>query len=111
MTPAVYHLRGEGLELKWKGPVRVGNVRICLQSAKVPDTLRARDLALLLTMGGERRKVMGKEDKGKPEGTPGKGPPDSPGQPGKPPHQPPGPPHEPPGPPSPPRPPKRRDVG
>ena len=47
---------------------------------------------------------MGKDEKGKPEDTPGQGPPDYPGQPGKPPHQPPGPP-------DPPRPPKRREVG
>jgi hypothetical protein len=54
---------------------------------------------------------MAKDDKGKPDDTPGHGPPEHPGDRGKPPHEPPGPPHEPPGPPNPPRPPKRRDVG
>ena len=54
---------------------------------------------------------MSKENKGKPEETPGQGPPDQPGDPGKPPHQPPGPPHDPPGPPDPPKPPKKREVG
>ena len=47
---------------------------------------------------------MSKEEKGKPDQTPGQGPPDQPGGPGKPPHNPPGPP-------DPPRPPKRREVG
>jgi len=53
---------------------------------------------------------MSQDDKGKPEGTPGQGPPEQPGGPGKPPHQPPGPPDKVP-PVDPPRPPKHREVG
>ena len=49
--------------------------------------------------------IMANEEKGKPEGTPGQGPPDNPGDPGKPPHTPPGPP------PDRPRPPRDREVG
>ncbi len=47
------------------------------------------------------------QQQGKPEDTPGHGPPDKPG----PPDRPPGPPDHVPGPPDPPRPPKPREVG
>jgi hypothetical protein len=47
---------------------------------------------------------MAKEETGKPEETPGQGPPDNPGDRGKPPHNPPGPV-------DPPIPPKKRRVG
>src|SRR4051812_41935735 len=50
---------------------------------------------------------MTEKERGKPEGTPGHGPPDTPGKPDRPP----GPPDRPPGPPNPPKPPKPREVG
>ncbi len=50
---------------------------------------------------------MNHDEHGKPDNTPGHGPPDQPGKP----DGPPGPPDHVPGPPDPPRPPDRREVG
>ncbi len=57
---------------------------------------------------------MAKEQSGKPQDSPGHGPPDVPGKPERPPGPPdhvPGPPDHVPGPPNPPKPPKPREVG